>query len=260
MTSAAPSSNNGANDTGNAADIRVAVPPSSGADSASTNNTSNNQLFNRPPVLIVASIASSVLLILSMKRVLSQLHFPYVVFLSSCHFLCTLLFTRFIANAGKSNGSADGKSNASLAHDNDKNDKMPVAMRWQMGALGALSVVSMNVNLQTNSVGVYQLSKLLCIPYMVAHGRYYYGRMIRADLLTTLALILGGVGMATVTDLQVSLWGVVVALIAVIVTAQFQLWQGSKQQEYGLNAVQMTDTGMMYSFVVCVLIGLKLTS
>lgn len=79
---------------------------------------------------------------------------------------------------------------------------------------------------------------------MVTMGRLYQQQRVSLELLGSLVGILFGVGMATVTDFQVNALGSLVGLIAVISTAQFQLWQGSKQAEYGLNAVQITGAGL----------------
>jgi hypothetical protein len=49
-------------------------------------------------LLVVSSIASSVLLILSMKNVLGRYNFGFVLTLSACHFACTGLFSRLSAN------------------------------------------------------------------------------------------------------------------------------------------------------------------
>jgi hypothetical protein len=64
----------------------------------------------------------------------------------------------------------------------------------------------------------------------------------RAQIKATLVLIIGGVGIATVTDMEFRLSGLLVSLLAVLFTAQFQIWAGSKQKQHQLGPLQMTYT------------------
>merc|ERR1711920_384117 len=47
---------------------------------------------------------------------------------------------------------------------------------------------------------------------------------------------------ATVSDFEVNLRGSVLAALSTLVTAQYQIWQGSKQHEHGLSAMQITHS------------------
>lgn len=53
--------------------------------------------------------------------------------------------------------------------------------------------------------------------------------------------------------MQASFTGVIFGALAVASTAQFQLWQGSKQREYQLNPLQIVDLVMPYQLAVCVM-------
>jgi solute carrier family 35 protein E3 len=68
-----------------------------------------------------------------------------------------------------------------------------------MAIAGTASIAFMNWNLSTNSVGLYQMSKLMCIPYMVIVSRITQSKKTSLDTLFALFLILTGVGVSTVT-------------------------------------------------------------
>lgn len=195
--------------------------------------------------LIIGSIAASVSLILLNKIVMNKFQFKYVMALSAFHFLATAAFSRISASFGLFV---------------PKRHSMPPIVVFAVAFAGTASVVFMNLSLHKNSVGFYQMTKLLCIPYMVAHTRFVKGTKISLELLLSLFFILCGVGIATVTDIQFNTEGTIYGLVAVISTAQFQIWQGTKQSEYSLNPMQITDIIMPVQFVLCSILSLLIES
>jgi solute carrier family 35 protein E3 len=154
--------------------------------------------------LIIASILSSVGLILANKTVMKVYGFNYVLTLSASHFLTTWTFTRFAASRQWF----------------ERKQNIPIRDLWKMALGGTASIVCMNYNLQTNSVGFYQMTKLLCIPWIVIAQRYFHGLKPTIDVIFTLTIILLGVGLATVTDVEVTPIGLIFGLLAVATTAQ----------------------------------------
>jgi hypothetical protein len=82
-----------------------------------------------------------------------------------------------------------------------------------------LSIVGMNVSLMWNSVGFYQIAKLCMIPASclleVVLDRVHYSR----DTRLSIAVVLAGVAVCTVTDVSVNARGLVAAVVAVWSTA-----------------------------------------
>lgn len=85
---------------------------------------------------------------------------------------------------------------------------------------GSLSSVAfMNLNLAYNSVGFYQLSKLMCIPFTIFVQRVFSTQQEASMAIKlTLIPILLGVGLATVEEVALNWFGFVFALLAVIFT------------------------------------------
>jgi solute carrier family 35 protein E3 len=48
-----------------------------------------------------------------------------------------------------------------------------------------------------------------------------------------------GVGLATVTDMDLNLWGVIWAVAGIMSTSFYQIWVKSKQQDLGLDSYQL---------------------
>ena len=63
-------------------------------------------------------------------------------------------------------------------------------------------------------------------------------------------------GLATITDVQLNFVGTVLGLTGVIITTQFQIWQGKNQHDYKLNAMQINSAQSLPTFITCSLLAL----
>lgn len=101
-----------------------------------------------------------------------------------------------------------------------------------------------NVSLDRNSVGFYQLVKILVTPSLVAFDFVVYGR--RTTLLQGVALVLAclGVGVASVDDVQVNAYGALIACSAVITAAAQKVLNMHVQQVGGLSALQVLSNAL----------------
>ncbi|EAN85729.1 hypothetical protein C3747_211g65 [Trypanosoma cruzi] len=100
-------------------------------------------------------------------------------------------------------------------------------------------VVLTNMSLMYNSVGFYQLMKVLTTPLLVLMETVIYDKKFSKKIKVSLLLICFGVSVATVTDSEVNLVGTLVALSALFVTCQYQIWVGTKQKDLGCDSFQL---------------------
>lgn len=81
-------------------------------------------------------------------------------------------------------------------------------MPWKDLALyvvvGSTSIVSLNVSLMLNSVGFYQICKLIVIPFVCACEYFLYSRTFSSRILMSIGVVIFGVGIVTVSNVQVS--------------------------------------------------------
>lgn len=134
--------------------------------------------------------------------------------------------------------------------------RMPSKSSVIMSVFCTLSVGLMNLSLKLNSVGFYQLCKLLSIPWLVLVQRIIYRKHTSVIINFSLLVILSGMLFATVTDVSLNIVGSCVGLAAVIATTQFQIWQGAKQHEHNLNAMQINYAQAFPTFCVCTITAL----
>jgi len=100
----------------------------------------------------------------------------------------------------------------------------------------------MNLSLSSNSVGFYQITKLMLIPVTMVINAVVFGSYTNTKVKIALSILLLGVGVATVTDVDLRPVGFMWGVAAVISTAVFQIWQGTKQKEFGVNGTQLQSS------------------
>lgn len=96
-----------------------------------------------------------------------------------------------------------------------------------------------NLSLVYNSVGFYQLIKVLTTPIIVVIQTMFYGESFGVRIKLSLALTCVGVGIATASDSEANMLGTVVALSALLITCMYQIWVGTKQKELECSSYQL---------------------
>jgi solute carrier family 35 protein E3 len=187
------------------------------------------------PLLIVGSIISSTALILVNKQVLSVYRFQCPTFLTSYHFLLTFTLLQIM-----------GKWQFF-----EIDTKFPFGAACQMALFGVVSIVFMNFNLKTNSIGFYQLSKLCTIPCLVLYKLLALRQSTPAKTLFSLAVLLVGLTLFTVNDVAFNFVGTLIALIAVVTTATYQTLTQTSQKTYKISGTQLSHRIGLPQFVIC---------
>uniref|UniRef100_M8CS01 Sugar phosphate transporter domain-containing protein n=1 Tax=Aegilops tauschii TaxID=37682 RepID=M8CS01_AEGTA len=101
------------------------------------------------------------------------------------------------------------------------------------GVLNGISIGLLNLSLGFNSVGFYQMTKLAIIPCTVILETLFFRKKFSRYIQLSLSVLLFGVGVATVTDLQLNAMGSVLSLLAIVTTCIAQI---------SLTSHQMTNT------------------
>jgi len=185
---------------------------------------------------IVGSVGSSVGIIIVLKFVMFTYQFGFVLALTFCHFFCQMVTL---------------ETGALLKLFEVK--RLPWTENFTVASSMVASVMFMNYSLRTNSVGFYQVTKLACIPCMVAIESSYYGKTFSRKIKLTLAVVIIGVATAVVTDVEFNVIGFCFGALAVIFTTQFQIWTGAKQKEYGLQGLQFQHS---QAHAVTIIVGI----
>ncbi|XP_046437845.1 solute carrier family 35 member E3-like [Daphnia pulex] len=107
------------------------------------------------------------------------------------------------------------------------------------GYLGRKYMVLTNLSLENNSVGTYQVAKVMTTPCVLLIQYHYYGKSINTATLLTVIPIIIGVILNFIYDIKFNLIGTAYAVMGVVVTSFYQVLVGEKQKELQLNSMQL---------------------
>ena len=100
-------------------------------------------------------------------------------------------------------------------------------------------VVLGNMSIQYNSIGFYQISKILCTPAVMILERFVYSKTTDFKTKASVAIMCLGITLATVTDATVQAFGIIVAFVSVICSSAYSVLVGVKQKELEVGSMQM---------------------
>ncbi|CAF1449769.1 unnamed protein product [Adineta ricciae] len=92
------------------------------------------------------------------------------------------------------------------------------------------------------------LCKLLGIPWLVFVERIVYKKHTSFGSNLSLIVILTGMFYATVADVSLSIVGSSIGIVAVMITTQYQIWQGIVQCEHKLSPLQINYAQALPTF------------
>ncbi|PWZ31236.1 UDP-rhamnose/UDP-galactose transporter 5 [Zea mays] len=168
------------------------------------------------------NVTTSVGLIMVNKALMATYGFTFATTLTGLHFATTTVMTLVFRWVGLSQPS-----------------QLPLPDLAKFVVFSNLSIVGMNVSLMWNSVGFYQIAKLCMIPASclleVVLDRVHYSR----DTRLSIAVVLAGVAVCTVTDVSVNARGLVAAVVAVWSTALQQYYVHFLQRKHSLNSFSL---------------------
>lgn len=170
------------------------------------------------------NVASATGIVFANKTVFSIFHFSFTYALTFIHTLVTWMGMQGFRQLGIFEPKPVAKSRLA-----------PLAAAY----VGY--IVLCNLNLNINPVGFYQITKIAVAPAVLGLEAAVYGRRASPKVMASVALVCLGVGLATITDPQISsnLAGLAVGFGSVAATAMYQIWAGVKQKELGLGSMQL---------------------
>lgn len=100
-------------------------------------------------------------------------------------------------------------------------------------------VVLGNMSIQYNTIGFYQISKILCTPAVMILERLVYSKTTDLKTKASVAIMCIGIAMATVTDATLQAFGIMIAFVSVICSSSYSVLVGVKQKELEVGSMQM---------------------
>ncbi|KAG2392903.1 hypothetical protein C9374_009480 [Naegleria lovaniensis] len=202
-----------------------------GSDST-TPPTSQVQSFLHSFGYIFLSFSSSISIIFCNKYLYQYYNFQAGTLLMGFHFLFTAVFSYALAQAH--NIFPKYK-----ALEMFKMKKLEWSSAFVMGLLLALSVLFNNLSLQFNTIGVYQLSKLVIMPTILGLSYLFYKETASKELLLSVVLIIIGLAITVTAEVRITFFGTFTCFLAILATAIQQLLLQRKNKDLNANPFQL---------------------
>ncbi|KAF2490577.1 TPT-domain-containing protein [Lophium mytilinum] len=113
---------------------------------------------------------------------------------------------------------------------------------WQMAPVCAFFagyVILGNLSLTYNSIGFYQLAKVMTTPCVVLLNFILFHKTITRYMLLAIVAICMGVALTIRASAQTQLFGVIIAVMAFTSTALYQIWIGKKIEDFEVSGPQL---------------------
>lgn len=199
------------------------LPPSPRVSPRGTSNEKNVSVVDWGTVsAMLLNFCSSISLVVVNKMVMDHHHFRFAVTLTCFHLCCTFILLLFTARLGVF-----------------EIKRLPLkdVSKLAAGTMGFICLT--NLSLQHNSVGFYQVMKVMTTPTVVVIESLLYQKYLDTPLKIALIPVCLGVIVTTVTDFRLNAIGAAYATAGVIVTSFYQIWSGTLQKSLDCNALQL---------------------
>lgn len=179
-----------------------------------------------PKIVLVMlfNFCSSTGIIMVNKLLFGTYGFPFATFTTACHFIFTFIGVYICKLCGFFSPKV-------LSH-------------WNVLSITLFFVgfvVFNNLSLNYNSVGFYQLMKVMTTPVIASIEYFVYGKDLHWKLKLALLPICIGVIMATVTDLSFNFTGLIFAILGILSTSYYQIFVKKKQKELKADSFQILN-------------------
>ncbi|KAJ0083465.1 hypothetical protein Patl1_30674 [Pistacia atlantica] len=168
------------------------------------------------------SVASSVSIVICNKALMSNLGFPFATTLTSWHLMVTFC-----------------SLHAAQRFHLFENKSVDMKTVMLFGILNGISIGLLNLSLGFNSVGFYQMTKLAIIPFTVLLETIFLKKQFSQQIKMSLLVLLLGVGIASVTDLQLNMLGTIISMLAIATTCVGQILTNTIQKRLNVSSTQL---------------------
>eukprot|EP00241_Pyramimonas_parkeae_P006620 CAMPEP_0114251570 /NCGR_PEP_ID=MMETSP0058-20121206/15344_1 /TAXON_ID=36894 /ORGANISM="Pyramimonas parkeae, CCMP726" /LENGTH=334 /DNA_ID=CAMNT_0001365387 /DNA_START=35 /DNA_END=1039 /DNA_ORIENTATION=+ len=198
--------------------------------------------------LFISNITASISIIMVNKQLMHKggYGFNFATTLCGLHFLITWAMSGLTGWLFSSDSKDDKKA---------EKPHVPVIDVVLFTICADLSIVGMNMSLMMNTVGFYQISKLSIIPVICAIDFLWLYKVFNQKIIASIALVLLGVGISTVSDMGFNAPGVMMAAIAVFATAMQQVLVGHLQKKHNIGANELVGVTAPVQAMSMLLVG-----
>ena len=184
---------------------------------------------------IFLNVTSSVCIVMINKQLMGSkgFNFKFATTLNAFHYLTTTLGMFLWQQFANSADSAEAKVSQKTS------PRIPLGELVLFTIVANLSILSLNFSLMINTVGVYQIAKLCIVPYTGIVEYLLMGRTINPKGIAFICVMLLGVGIISVSDIEMTLFGSFWALLSIFASGSQQIMVSWLQQRHSIKSAQL---------------------
>ncbi|KAF6252616.1 triose-phosphate transporter family-domain-containing protein [Scenedesmus sp. NREL 46B-D3] len=133
--------------------------------------------------------------------------------------------------------------------------RIPVKDALKFAVVASISIASLNLSLLVNSIGFYQVAKLLITPCTCLMEMLAAEKTVTPGVATSIAMVVAGVAVVTVNDVQVNLLGLAIAVVSVVSSGMQQIMCGNLQRKHRLSSYQLLANIAYIQGIMLLVIG-----
>ena len=174
------------------------------------------------------NIFTSVAIVMVNKQLMggSGYGFTFATTLCGLHFLCT-------SSIGMCTGQRKSSDDTNPQGEKMRVPPQDVAI---FVAVAATSIIGLNMSLMLNTIGFYQVCKLAQIPTMCVLESVFMGKRFSRRVIQAIVVVLLGVGVATVSDVEMNTQGTIAAIVGVVSTSMQQILVAHLQKKHSVTS------------------------
>ncbi|CAA0838104.1 Insulinase (Peptidase family M16) family protein [Striga hermonthica] len=196
------------------------------------------------------SVVSSVSIVICNKALISTLGFTFATTLTSWHLLVTFCFLHIALWMKCFPNFVDTFRKTFNPTINPINLKAEIIC-------SSIQIFQMSITLVVVSFWQHleSMTKLAIIPCTVLLETLFFRKIFSRNVQASLGVLLLGVGIATVTDLQLNVLGSVLSLLAVVTTCIAQIMTNTIQKKFKVSSTQLLYQSCPYQAITLFLTG-----
>ena len=190
------------------------------------------------------NIFSSVAIVMVNKQLMSSTGygFRFATTLCGLHFFCTAFINLCVkreksaTSSGDASASQTGLSEKLMESEQQQQQKLPLKDLVFYVVVANMSIIGLNVSLMLNTIGFYQVCKLAQIPTMCILEASFLNKKFSRKVVQAIIVVLAGVAVATVSDVEMNVTGTVAASVGVLSTSAQQILVGHLQKKHNVTS------------------------
>eukprot|EP01080_Neovahlkampfia_damariscottae_P000589 gene589-8097_t len=127
---------------------------------------------------------------------------------------------------------------------------LPLTDHLHISIFGSLSVIFGSLSLIHNSVGFFQISKILVVPFQIGIEYFIYTKIIELKTLFSVILLLFGVSIVAISDVSVNSIGLIYAFLCTFTTALTLIYKSNYMEKMNVSPFHLLlNTSFISTFI-----------